>query len=144
MSGKRLIPLAIVGGLALSMASATLSAQKIERKAAQPIASIEGVDTFKAYCAVCHGPEAKGNGPAAKALSKTPADLTTISKRHNGTFSQSDIENMILGTHEIMFHGSREMPIWGPVFQSVNGYDNSLVQLRVSNLVQYLKSIQTQ
>jgi mono/diheme cytochrome c family protein len=101
------------------------------------------VDTVKAYCAVCHGPEAKGNGPASKALAKTPADLTTIAKRHGGTFSQNDVENMILGTGEPLAHGTREMPIWGPIFQAVNSSDQNLAKLRLSNLVGYLKSIQT-
>jgi mono/diheme cytochrome c family protein len=142
MIGRRLVQWAIGGGLVLAIA-APASAQKIERKAARPIASVEGVDTFKAYCAVCHGPQAKGNGPAAKALSKTPADLTTITKRH-GNFSQNDVENIILGTQEMISHGTRDMPMWGPVFLSVNSYDNSLVKLRLSNLVEYLKSIQTQ
>jgi len=143
MGAMRFVPWAI-GGLALMMASAPVSAQKIERKEARPVASMQGVDTFKAYCAVCHGTEAKGNGPAAKALSKTPADLTTITKRHGGTFSQNDVENLILGTNEPLAHGTRDMPIWGPIFEAVNSTDPSLAKLRLSNLVSYLKSIQTQ
>jgi mono/diheme cytochrome c family protein len=140
MSGRCLLPWAI-GGFVLVMA-APASAQKIERKPARPIQSVQGADTFKAYCAVCHGPDAKGNGPAAKALTKAPADLTTIAKRHNGTFSQNDVENMILGTQEMISHGTRDMPIWGPVFVSVSGNDRSVASLRLSNLVSYLKSIQ--
>lgn len=31
---------------------------------------------FKSYCAACHGPKGKGNGPAAVALDPRPADLT--------------------------------------------------------------------
>jgi mono/diheme cytochrome c family protein len=146
MSARRLG--VILGAAALCFA-ATAQAQttpgtpKIERTTAKPIASVQGVDTFKAYCASCHGPEAKGNGPAAKALSKAPADLTTIVKR-KGSFSQSDVEQVIRGTNEMISHGSREMPIWGPVFDAVNGNDKALVQLRVTNLVNYIKSIQVQ
>src|SRR5262249_24668078 len=103
-----------------------------------------GVDTFKAYCASCHGPNAKGDGPAAKALSKAPADLTTIAKRHGGNFSIADVENTIRGTSEMAAHGSREMPIWGPVFDSISSNDKAIVQLKVTNLVTYLKSIQAQ
>jgi mono/diheme cytochrome c family protein len=143
MRVRRLLPWAAVAGLALAMPS-TAAAQKIERKAAKPIASVEGADTFNAYCAVCHGTNAKGNGPAAKALTKAPADLTTIAKRHNGTFSQNDVENTILGTAETLSHGTREMPIWGPVFRSVSSNDPSFAKLRLANVVSYLKSIQTQ
>src|SRR5262245_52780030 len=143
MSRRHLVPW-VVGGLALVWAATPLSAQKVQRVPAQRIASVEGVDTFKAYCAACHGTDAKGTGPAAKALSKAPADLTTIAKRHGGTFSQSDVENVILGTREMISHGTREMPIWGPILQSVSGGDESFAKLRLSNLVTYLRSIQTQ
>ena len=132
-----------IGMLAFVFATAPAHAQtKIERTTAKPIASVQGVDTFKAYCASCHGPEAKGNGPAAKALTKAPADLTTIAKRHNGNVSTTDVEAVIRGTNEMISHGSRDMPIWGPVFDSINGNDKAVVQLRVTNLVSYLKSIQ--
>jgi len=145
MSARRLGLCTVLGGLALIFAAASAHAQtKIERTPAKPIASVQGVDTFKAYCASCHGPEAKGNGPAAKALSKAPADLTMIAKRHNGTFSAPDVEAVIRGTQVMIFHGSRDMPIWGPVFDSVSGNDKAIVQLRITNLVDYLKSIQVQ
>ncbi len=143
MNGRHLMAWAAVGGVVLMMASASVSAQKIERKAARPIASVQGVDTFKAYCASCHGTTAKGDGPAAKALAKAPADLTGITKRH-GKFSRVDVENIIRGTQEMMSHGSREMPIWGPVFDAVNSNDKSLVTLRITNLVSYLQSLQTE
>ncbi|HZP49030.1 MAG TPA: c-type cytochrome [Vicinamibacterales bacterium] len=137
---------AAIGVLAAVFAAGPAQAQtkKIERTAAKPIASVQGADTFKAYCASCHGPEAKGNGPAAKALAKAPADLTTIAKRHGGAFSTTDIEYAIRGSNEMVSHGSREMPVWGPVFDAINGNDKAVVQLRVTNLVNYLKSIQVQ
>ena len=143
MHGRRFAWCAI-GAFAWLFAAAPAHAQtKIERTTAKPIASVQGVDTFKAYCASCHGPEAKGNGPAAKALAKAPADLTTITKRH-GQFSQMDVENVIRGSNDFLSHGSRDMPIWGPVFDSINSNDKSLVQLRITNLVNYIKSIQVQ
>ena len=48
------------------------------------IASIQGPALYKAYCAVCHGPEAKRNGPVAATLRVPPPDLTRISVRHGG------------------------------------------------------------
>lgn len=144
MSERRLLTWAAVGGVILLAASASVSAQKIKHETAKPIASVQGVDTFKAYCASCHGADAKGDGPAAKALAKTPADLTTISKRHAGKFSRVDVEDVIRGTHEMISHGSRDMPIWGPVFDAVSGNDKAIVNLKVTNLVSWLQSIQTQ
>jgi len=131
------------GFLTLSLTGARVDAQTVRQGTAPRIQSIEGVDTYKAYCAVCHGPQAKGNGPAATAFKKVPADLTTIAKRNGGKFSAADVETVIMGQQVLASHGSRDMPIWGPVFQAL-APDSGFVKLRVSNLVDYLKSIQTQ
>jgi len=130
-----------VASAGLLMASA-VSAQTVKQGTAPRIQSVEGVDSFKAYCAVCHGDRAKGDGPAATALKKAPADLTTIAKR-NGKFSAADVENTITGQSVMASHGSRDMPIWGPVFRSLSS-DDAVAKLRVANLVDYIKGIQTQ
>jgi mono/diheme cytochrome c family protein len=131
----------VLGSLVLALVSARVDAQTVKQGTARPLQSVEGADTFKAYCAVCHGEQAKGNGPAATALKKVPADLTTIAKRNSGKFSASDVEGVIMGTQVLTAHGSRDMPIWGPIFRSI-ATDDSFMKLRVSNLVGYLKSIQ--
>jgi mono/diheme cytochrome c family protein len=132
------------GFVMVSLAGGRAYAQPtIKTTTAPRVQSVEGVDTFKAYCTSCHGAQAKGDGPAAMALKKMPADLTTIAKRNGGKFSPSDVEDVIMGTSVMAAHGSRDMPIWGPVFQTL-APDNSVVKLRVANLVGYIKSIQTQ
>ena len=131
-----------IGFAALSLVCARADAQTVRQGTAPRIQSVEGVDTFKAYCAVCHGEQAKGNGPAATALKKVPADLTGIAKRNGGKFSASDVEGVIIGNNALISHGTRDMPIWGPVFRSLAS-DDSVMKLRVKNLVDYLKSIQT-
>jgi mono/diheme cytochrome c family protein len=123
---------------------AEAAAQTVRREAARPIGSVAGVDTYQAYCAACHGKDAKGTGPAASALKTPPADLTTFAKRNGGRFSQNDLERWILGKDEMtQSHGSREMPIWGPVFRDLTG-DTAEMTLRLNNLIGYLKSIQVQ
>jgi mono/diheme cytochrome c family protein len=141
-NAKRWIGCVSAGVMMLSLTGARVDAQTVTQGTAPRIQSVQGVDTYKAYCAVCHGPQAKGNGPAATALKKVPADLTTIAKRNGGKFSASDVEAVIMGQQVLVSHGSRDMPIWGPVFQSL-APDASFMKLRVSNLVDYLKSIQT-
>jgi mono/diheme cytochrome c family protein len=118
-----------------------VSAQEIKREPARRLSSISGAATFSAYCAACHGAQAKGNGPAALALKTPPADLTTYAKRHGGTFSATDVESKVLGRALPPAHGATEMPIWGPVFRDVS-VDEQERKLRVANLVDYLKSIQ--
>jgi mono/diheme cytochrome c family protein len=128
--------------LALMLSTATFqaAAQTLKLEPARPTQSIEGVDSFKAYCATCHGTAGKGNGPAASALKTAPPDLTTL-KQRKGRFSPSDIENRIVGRNIPAVHGSGDMPVWGPIFGAFTA-DTGVEKLRVNNLVNYIGSIQ--
>jgi mono/diheme cytochrome c family protein len=53
-----------------------------------------GAQVFAAYCAVCHGPAGKGDGPAAAALFPPPPDLTGPRPAHlRGIPRRAIIEN---------------------------------------------------
>lgn len=136
---KLAIRLGVMSGLFVVLASTPLLAQEIKREAVRRIDTVDGAKSFAQYCAVCHGETATGTGPAAKALKTPPADLTTITKRH-GTFSISNVERKIIGTDDVLEHGTREMPIWGPAFRAME--TDEAAKLRVHNLVEYLRSIQ--
>jgi mono/diheme cytochrome c family protein len=100
-----------------------------------------GADMFHSYCAACHGPEGKGNGPAASALTKTPADLTLLSKKNGGKFPALAVQNTIKGDASPAAHGTRDMPMWGDVFRSVSA-GSGVVEIRVRNLRDYIESLQ--
>lgn len=134
--GFRLTLLAAAG---LMLAAPLFAQTTIKREPIKPIADVSGPATFNAYCTVCHGPAGKGDGPVAKALTKAPADLTQITKRHNGKFPANAIKMEIGGETTVAAHGNRDMPIWGPVFRSAEG---TASELRLKNLVDYLESIQ--
>lgn len=106
------------------------------------IRSAEGVDLYRAYCASCHGKDGKGNGPAAPALKATVPDLTIIAKNNGGTFPEARVSRIIMGEGMIASHGSREMPVWGPIFHQIE-WDVDRGNVRMQNLVQYLESIQS-
>jgi hypothetical protein len=38
-------------------------------------------------------------------------------------------------------HGSTDMPIWGPLLQSLDKYHDSVVQQRISNIVTYIETL---
>ena len=98
---------------------------------------------FDTYCAVCHGKDAKGGGPAAAALKKAPADLTRISARNGGSFPDVNVKRFIEGLDQVAAHGTRDMPMWGELFRSLDGASNSgFAQIRVQALNDYLKSLQ--
>lgn len=71
--------LAIIANIAVLSLSATAFA-------GQAPAAPSGSGLFLNYCASCHGPQAKGDGPVAAAMQKKPADLTGIAKRNGGKF----------------------------------------------------------
>jgi mono/diheme cytochrome c family protein len=124
---------------------ATIGAQEIRKVTIQsapvPPAS-SGAEMFKAYCAVCHGTAAKGDGPAATALKKRPADLTQLARKNNGKYPQAQVMNFISGADVVAAHGTRDMPVWGQLFRSLEPTYNGIPDLRAKNLADYIKSLQ--
>jgi mono/diheme cytochrome c family protein len=105
------------------------------------IPSLQGSDLFRSYCAPCHGTTGRGEGPVAPALKAVVPDLTTIAQRNAGNFPAKRISDMIAGEDVVVAHGSREMPVWGPIFHQVEN-DRDYGNIRLKNLVDYLRSIQ--
>ncbi|HZU26737.1 MAG TPA: c-type cytochrome [Bryobacteraceae bacterium] len=103
---------------------------------------LSGRDMFVTYCASCHGTDAKGGGPVAAALKARPADLTTLSARNGGRFPETRVYGTIRGDVRVTSHGTSEMPVWGRVFEHVGQGDTAEVQMRISNLVAWIRSIQ--
>jgi len=108
-----------------------------------PAYSVNGATLFHSYCASCHGVDGKGHGPAAPALKVKVPDLTEITLRAGGEFPRVRIRDIIEGKESPVPHGSREMPVWGPLFHQI-GADQDLGNVRVDNLASYIQSIQGQ
>ena len=105
------------------------------------VVPVEGAALYREYCATCHGRDATGNGPAALALRQSPPDLTRISQRNRGSFPRERVKNYISGESDILSHGSREMPIWGPIFRQADR-DYELGEIRLHNVTVYVESLQ--
>jgi mono/diheme cytochrome c family protein len=106
------------------------------------IESLDGRLLFRAYCASCHGQEGRGGGPAVSALKTPPPDLTGISQRNGGKFPSVLVGKIISGEEDSKAaHGSRQMPIWGPVFRQIN-WDQDLGNIRIHNVTTYIESLQ--
>jgi mono/diheme cytochrome c family protein len=105
-----------------------------------PTSAASGPEMFNTYCAVCHGVSGKGDGPAAASLKHAPPDLTQIARKNGGKFPE--IRVFLSITEDVNgAHGSSEMPVWGPVFRSLQLGD-SLWRLRVENLTEYIRTLQ--
>jgi mono/diheme cytochrome c family protein len=101
-----------------------------------------GQEMYKNYCAVCHAPDGKGNGPAAEALKVPPTDLTTLAEKNGGKYPALKVSAIIRGEETLAAHGSKDMPIWGKLFWSMSNGHEAEVQQRVANLNKYIESLQ--
>ncbi len=102
---------------------------------------LDGGKIFGNYCASCHGVNAKGDGPVVPALKIRVPDLTTLARRNHGTFPAARVRNIISGDEDYAAHGSREMPVWGPIFHQIEN-DQDLGFVRLKNVTEYLDRIQ--
>ena len=104
-----------------------------------------GRDMFLRYCASCHGPEGRGDGPLAGSLTRPPADLTQLAKKSGGHYDERAVMSVIDGRRRVVEHGTRDMPVWGAIFEEEGKGEpypayHSLLQSRL--LVDYVATIQ--
>src|SRR3954469_24677628 len=104
----------------LLTATIAFSQTTISKSPAPYTSPASGQEMYKAYCASCHGVDGKGNGPAASALKNPLPDLTTIKARNGGKFPSAHIIQVVRGDSNSPAHGSKDMPVWGPVFLAVS------------------------
>jgi mono/diheme cytochrome c family protein len=102
-----------------------------------------GRQSFRSYCATCHGPEGRGDGPVAEHLVDKPADLTQLSRNNGGEFPFEEVVKTIDGRDTKRAHGNPDMPVWGDAFkQTRDDPDEAAVQQKIEELAHFLQSIQ--
>ena len=136
---QRRVPMLVLGLLL----AVVVSAAQNRNQRQSPIRPVEGASIFRSYCAACHGVDGRGNGPASKALKQEVPDLTKLSQRNGGAFPAVHVRTIIMfgGDDLLPAHGSKQMPIWGPIFHELE-FDQDLGNVRLENIVKYLESIQ--
>ena len=79
------------------------------------VEEVSGRALYAENCAVCHGPGARGDGPAAEGLSPPPPDLTLLSRDNDGAFPLVAVMSYIDGyTREDRAEG---MPAFGALLE---------------------------
>jgi putative copper resistance protein D len=84
----------VTGGLGFALWLPKLSVDAYPTTYVRPIASYNvlsianGLQLYGQYCAICHGPEGYGNGPAAAGLRPRPADFTA---KHTADHTAGDL-----------------------------------------------------
>jgi len=126
----------------LAMVAQEQPQKTIKKVPVSPTSAASGSEMYKTYCAVCHGTDGKGNGPAASALKSAPTDLTQLSKNNGGKFPDMKIASTIRGEGNVAAHGTPDMPMWGHLFWGMSHGHEGEVQQRVANLTKYIDSLQ--
>jgi mono/diheme cytochrome c family protein len=132
-----LLPFALVANLLMS------GPTQVPRPPAPPefFKSTDGQEVFKFYCANCHGMDARGR-PATPAMRTASTDLTRLAERNGGAFPRERVIDVLKrGPAASPSHGTKDMPIWGPIFRSMET-DSIAVEIRIENLVRYLEALQ--
>lgn len=110
----------------------------------EPVRVPSGAETFATHCASCHGPRAEGDGPVAATLSVNVPNLRTLSQRNHGQFPADAVASYIDGRKLPTAHGTRNMPVWGPVFDTtgrlIAGGESSAQ--RIQSVIDYLRGLQ--
>lgn len=101
-----------------------------------------GEEMYVSYCASCHGRDARGTGPVVPALKRQVTDLTMLAQRNAGKFPAERVKATIRGDSMVVAHGSKDMPVWGPLFRYLGGGSRAEVDVRINNLTRYIESLQ--
>ncbi|MBM3779761.1 MAG: cytochrome c [Acidimicrobiia bacterium] len=134
----------VLGGLLLVAAGAGVQAgQAVDLTSRLVLPAMSGRDTYSYFCASCHGPDGRGDGPLAQELRTLPADLRALAASNGGNYPSERVREVLThGRAAIPAHGSVEMPIWGPIFRALDPSDEA-ARVRIAGLVTYLGSIQS-
>jgi len=127
--------------IALAPMAARRSAQA-EQAPLLPTPAGAGGEMYLNYCASCHGRDGTGSGPVSAALKTRTTDLTTLAKRNNGEFPAERVKATIRGDLLVVAHGSKDMPVWGPLFRYLGGGSHAEVTVRIDSLTRYIESLQ--
>ena len=129
----------------LSLAQTSTTQQPVVKKTPiKQTSAASGREMYVQYCAPCHGSDGKGAGPAAASMKAMPTDLTQLAKTHDGKYPANSVASVLKFGSGPASHGSADMPVWGPLFKSLDKYHESVVQQRISNLVSYIETLQAQ
>ena len=108
---------------------------------------LRGAEVFATHCAVCHGSEARGDGPMARVLLVTPPDLRGLARQNGGTFPATWVAYRIDGRSPIVSHGG-DMPLFGRLFGMPDGAVASetgqpiVTAQPLADVVEFLRQIQ--
>ncbi len=95
---------------------------------------------YDAYCAVCHGRDGRGRGPAREFLNATPPDLTLLAQRSGGAFPRSSVEGCIRASaRRASVAADSDMPVW---MAPLSADHDPGAAAHAENIADYVESLQ--
>ena len=132
----------------LLLVAGTVAAEVVIKKvpmSARDIAGLNGHQMYDQLCAVCHGADGQGDGPAAPAFVGAVPDLTRLSKDGKPTYSHSELEGVIAGRDRTVHADFVGMPLWETEFQYVrtrNGMPRTAyARAKIHALAEYVEGM---
>jgi mono/diheme cytochrome c family protein len=141
MNSFRPFILVLAGVATFAISASAQAAKPVKTTASHLTTAISGKALYGQYCAVCHGTDGRGAGPAATALKQQPTDLTQISRQNGGEFPEARFTKIMNGEVTTAAHGTAAMPIWGADFRNTTNNTN-VVQDRLHALLNYVEELQ--
>jgi len=140
---KNSIPHCLICAVILALVCFGAAAQQKTIKRVNPVGTgaLDGKSLYQEFCAVCHGKDGKGAGPAASALKQPPTDLTILAIKNNGKFPDTKVMSILKGEQSVTAHGNQDMPTWGKTFNDISG-NMTVAQGRMHAVVMYLEEMQ--
>ena len=134
------VAFSFLGAALVATAGSALAQQKVDF----------GQREYDSNCASCHGLKGKGDGPYKSMLTKSPKDLTVLTKQNGGVFPVDRVISIIDGREEVPGHGPSDMPVWGREY-SIKAHEAYLdvpypfeayVRTRILTLMEYVARLQ--
>lgn len=123
LSGQNLMRLFIVIGAVWSAPQTAVAEEQQD----------VGALLYRLACAACHGESGQGDGGMRDSLKVPPSDLTLLAQQNGGVFPTQEVVQFVDGRQDLAAHGSREMPIWGKLFETPES---------IQQIVAYVQTLQ--
>ncbi len=114
--------------------------------ASQRVDAEYGKALYDTKCAVCHGADAEGGGPASLGLGVVPPGLTMLAKNNDGVFPRDEVMSVIDGYFR-RDHYNDPMPVFGdedlgPIVRVEEDDFSTPVPADLLAMANYLESVQ--
>jgi mono/diheme cytochrome c family protein len=137
---------AVVSRTCLAVVATCVAAAFAVSCSSRQLQPVTGENTFDVHCVPCHGRLGEGDGPDAASRDLVVPSLRTLARRNGGVFPADAVAGYIDGTDMPAAHGDRNMPVWGPVFETTSQLlvGAEPARERIDAVIEHLRKLQVE